>query len=79
MKGNLLGKWGAIPLTHIKSRTLDNYIHPYDIVNINHQLNLETSIIRIKPLIVQETPKPDFFINDKVKTVNSKTFRVRDN
>lgn len=30
--------------------------------------------LRIKDSIIQESPKPEYFINDKVKTINSKGF-----
>jgi hypothetical protein len=30
--------------------------------------------IRLKPAIVQEAQKPEYFINDKVKTINSQGF-----
>jgi hypothetical protein len=88
---NLIGKWAAIPITGLKERRLDRFIHPDDLESVEQleqhvnpitgiengyiklQINSNVSI-RLKPEIVDKTQKPEYFINEKVKTINSKGF-----
>jgi hypothetical protein len=86
---NLVGKWAAIPITELKKRELDRFVHPDDLESLEQleqpvnlvidiengyiklQINSNVSL-RLKPEIIQATRKPEYFINEKVKTVNSK-------
>lgn len=88
---NNTGKWASIPVTNLKNKILNDYVHPDDLENLdkleqpvnriigidNDYVKLEISSglsIRVKPAIVKECRKPEYFINDKVKTINSKGF-----
>jgi len=89
-KNNLVGKWGGIPIKGIKNGEYNKYIYPDDIdiikdleqpiveiIGINEGYVIAKSsgyTFRISPIIVQESKKPDFFINDKVKFHNSKGY-----
>lgn len=88
---NLIGKWAEIPLTGLKKKELNTFVHPDDLEGLDKleqpvnliigfdndyiKLEINSSVsIRLKPAIVRESRKPEFFINEKVKTVNSKGF-----
>lgn len=88
---NLIGKWAEIPLTNLKKKELNTFVHPDDLEGLDKleqpvnliigfdndyiKLEINSSVsIRIKPAIVKESRKPEHFINEKVKTVNSKGF-----
>lgn len=88
---NLTGKWASIPLTNLKNKELNTFVHPDDLVSLDKleqpvnliigfdkdyiKLEINSGVsIRLKPAIVQESRKPEYFINEKVKTVNSKGF-----
>jgi len=88
---HLIGKWAAIPMTNLKKKELNIYVHPDDLesldkleqpVNLiigvdNDYIKLEINSdvsIRLKRIIIRETPKPEYFIDQKVKTINSKGF-----
>jgi hypothetical protein len=87
---NLIGKWGGIPIKGIKNGEYQNYIHPEDIYIMNNIqqpvveiigknsgyliIKSDNYICRIDPTIIQECKRPIFFINDKVKFLNSKDF-----
>ncbi|MCF6407343.1 hypothetical protein L3C95_30895 [Chitinophaga filiformis] len=88
---NLIDKWATIPLTELRQKALNTYVHPDDLESLDQleqpvnliigceddyiKLAINSGVsIRLKQIIVKESRKPEYFINEKVKTVNSKGF-----
>jgi len=81
-------KWGGIPLTDLKNRTLDKFVFTEDLEKLKKLkqpivecigidsgflvLKTESVIFKVCPQIFHVCKKPFFFVGEKIKTINSK-------